>query len=278
MTGWSEPAGAVVPAIPAAMPATWVPWKEDLRSRARSLFSSCTAPGKERATITFGVVHFVPPFGKPAGYRKPAGLKNRCLASTPSSITPIFTPAPSPLPVARSACRADDRGAEVEGERVAVARVDLRGRGEPGHARQGARRHARGEAVQEHAVAPGHRRLRHGSPELRARPRAARRRGCAGRPSRSSSRRSGVRPRYGPRAGGARRPAAAPRSVHDHGDAALSPRGAGTLIVPARTRGTSTSPNVAPHRAGRRPTRVVAHTEVAATAARRRERPKGCAA
>jgi enoyl-[acyl-carrier protein] reductase I len=49
------------------------------------------------------------------------------------------------------------------------------------------------------------------------------------------------------------------------------------VIVPARTRGTSTSPNV--RRTGwKAADAVVAHTRAAATAARRRERPKDCAA
>ncbi len=65
--GWSPPAGAVVPALPAAMPATCVPWNEFCGSTASGVRSSAPVPTKERATITFGDVHFVPPFGKPAG-------------------------------------------------------------------------------------------------------------------------------------------------------------------------------------------------------------------
>ena len=59
-------------------------------------------PGKARATITFGVVHFLPPFGKPAGYEKPAGLKNGFVSSTPSSTTPILIPWPMPPVVAQN--------------------------------------------------------------------------------------------------------------------------------------------------------------------------------
>ena len=59
-------------------------------------------PGKARATITFGVVHFLPPFGKPAGYEKPAGLKNGFVSSTPSSTTPILIPWPRPPVVAQN--------------------------------------------------------------------------------------------------------------------------------------------------------------------------------
>ena len=39
-----------------------------------------------RCTITFGVVYFVWPFGKPAGYWKPLGLKYGFVASSPSSM------------------------------------------------------------------------------------------------------------------------------------------------------------------------------------------------
>ena len=67
VSGWSAPAGAVVPELPAAMPATCVPWNEACGSTASLVRSSAPAPTNERATITFGVVHFVPPFGKPAG-------------------------------------------------------------------------------------------------------------------------------------------------------------------------------------------------------------------
>ena len=57
-----------MPALPAEMPATWVPWKDESGSTASRLALSRTAPTNERATITLGVVHFVPPFGKPCGY------------------------------------------------------------------------------------------------------------------------------------------------------------------------------------------------------------------
>ena len=51
-------------------------------------------PGKARATMTFGVVKLVLPFGKPGGYEKPDGLKNWFVWSMPSSTTPILMPAP----------------------------------------------------------------------------------------------------------------------------------------------------------------------------------------
>jgi hypothetical protein len=42
-----------------------------------------------------------PPFGKPAGYENPAGLKNGFDWSTPSSTTPILIPCPRPPVVAQ---------------------------------------------------------------------------------------------------------------------------------------------------------------------------------
>src|SRR6476646_324404 len=47
------------------------------------------------ATITFGVVNCVFPFGKPAGYAKPDGEKKTWLWSRPSSMIPILTPSPA---------------------------------------------------------------------------------------------------------------------------------------------------------------------------------------
>src|SRR5918992_5999624 len=98
VVGWSPPAGASVPALPAATPATCVPWNDTLGSTARRLRASVFAPTNERATITFGVVHFVPPFGNPAGYWSPAGEKNRLVWSTPSSTMAILIPSPDPPP------------------------------------------------------------------------------------------------------------------------------------------------------------------------------------
>src|SRR5207237_9302287 len=95
VVGWSGPAGAVGPESPAAIPDTCVPWNDEAGSTASRPGSPAFGPGKTFATITFGVVHFVPPFGKPAGYEKPAGLKNALFWSTPSSTTPILTPVPS---------------------------------------------------------------------------------------------------------------------------------------------------------------------------------------
>ena len=81
------------------MPATCVPWKDAFGSSAIRPSFPAPGPGNERATITFGVVHFRPPFGNPAGYEKPAGSKKALAMSTPSSTTPIFTPSPrAPAP------------------------------------------------------------------------------------------------------------------------------------------------------------------------------------
>ena len=100
--GWSPSAVTTVPATPAAIPATWVPWKEPGRQSGSRPCAPEPGPGKERATITLGVVNFRPPFGKPAGYEKPAGLKNGFDPSTPSSTTPILIPWPKPPVVAQN--------------------------------------------------------------------------------------------------------------------------------------------------------------------------------
>ena len=91
-----------MPATPAAIPATCVPWNESCRFSARWPCRPEPGPGNARATITFGDVHFLPPLGKPAGYEKPAGLKNGFVSSTPSSTTPILIPWPRPPVVAQN--------------------------------------------------------------------------------------------------------------------------------------------------------------------------------
>src|SRR4030095_13253846 len=93
--GGPPPAGAVVPATPAAMPATCVPWNDDFGSTASRPAAPDFGPGKTRAAITFGVTHLLLPFGKPAGYEKPAGAKNGFVWSMPSSTTAILSPVPS---------------------------------------------------------------------------------------------------------------------------------------------------------------------------------------
>ncbi len=82
------------------MPATCVPWKETWGSTASDDRLSAPAPTNARATMIFGVVHFVPPFGKPDGYEKPCGEKNGLSGSIPSSTTAIFMPAPDAIPAA----------------------------------------------------------------------------------------------------------------------------------------------------------------------------------
>ncbi len=81
-------------ASPAAMPETCVPWNDAERSSGSWPPGPEPGPGKARATITFGVVYAVLPFGKPGGYEKPLGLKNGFVWSIPSSTTPILIPAP----------------------------------------------------------------------------------------------------------------------------------------------------------------------------------------
>src|ERR671930_146432 len=56
--GWSRPPGEHVPEAPAAMPATCVAWNEASRSMASRPRRPECGPGKARATMTFGVVHF----------------------------------------------------------------------------------------------------------------------------------------------------------------------------------------------------------------------------
>src|SRR3954451_10216367 len=80
---------------PAAMPATWVAWSELTGSNGvRAYLYVFAAGANARATITFGVVYAVLPFGKPVGYERPVGVKKTCVWSRPSSITPILIPWP----------------------------------------------------------------------------------------------------------------------------------------------------------------------------------------
>jgi hypothetical protein len=92
--GWSRAPVEIVPALPAAIPATWVPWKLARGSSARRPRRPEPGPGNVRATITLGLVHRLAPFGKPAGYCRPAAAKNGFAGSTPSSTTAILTPVP----------------------------------------------------------------------------------------------------------------------------------------------------------------------------------------
>ena len=79
-----------------------MPWKEEFGSTGRRPGAPEFGPGKVFATITFGVTYFASPFGKPAGYEKPAGLKNGFVWSIPSSTMPILIPVPSAPAVCRS--------------------------------------------------------------------------------------------------------------------------------------------------------------------------------
>jgi hypothetical protein len=72
------------------IPETNVPWKESSRFSV-SLFAP--GPAKPRATMTFGLVP-PGPFGNPGGNENPAGLRNGCVSSTPSSTTATLTPSP----------------------------------------------------------------------------------------------------------------------------------------------------------------------------------------
>ena len=85
------------------MPDTCVPCGSD-GSKASRPALSVTGPGKFRATITFGVVFVVSPFGNPGGYEKPSALRNGFFQSTPVSTTPILTPSPR-APVAAAGRR-----------------------------------------------------------------------------------------------------------------------------------------------------------------------------
>ena len=49
------------------MPATCVPWNDEAGSSGSRPGLPELGPGKTFATITFGVVYFVSPFGNPAG-------------------------------------------------------------------------------------------------------------------------------------------------------------------------------------------------------------------
>src|SRR5881296_899340 len=89
VAGWSIPAGAVVPASPAAIPATCVPCGS-VGSNASRPALSVTGAGKFRATITFADVFVVSPLGKPAGYEYPSAFRNGLRQSTPVSTTAIL--------------------------------------------------------------------------------------------------------------------------------------------------------------------------------------------
>ena len=72
-----RPPEALVPALPAAIPATCVPCPDSSGSKA-SLAERVLAVGgaNARATITFAFVYWSWPFGKPPGIVYPPGAKN----------------------------------------------------------------------------------------------------------------------------------------------------------------------------------------------------------
>src|SRR5439155_56925 len=79
-----RPATACVPKSPAAIPATWSPWSDSTGSYGSfAYFQVVLAGANTRATITFGLVECVAPFGKPGGYEKPVGVKKGCARSIP---------------------------------------------------------------------------------------------------------------------------------------------------------------------------------------------------
>src|SRR3954451_8466425 len=87
---------ATVPWSPAAIPATCVAWNDSVGSNGWFAYLYFGDGGENvLCTITFGVVNFVCPFGKPGGYANPLGLKYGFVASMPSSITAIFIPFPA---------------------------------------------------------------------------------------------------------------------------------------------------------------------------------------
>src|SRR6185503_9707664 len=95
-TGWPGIVDALVPLSPAAIPATCVLCSLFSGSNGRlAYFHFGEGGANARATITFAVVNVVSPFGYPAGIVKPAGERNGCVWSTPSSMTPIFIPWPA---------------------------------------------------------------------------------------------------------------------------------------------------------------------------------------
>src|SRR3954447_5746580 len=95
-TGWPAKVVAFVPLSPAAMPATCVPCSLFSGSNGRpAYFHFGDGGANARATLTLEVVKAVSPFGYPTGMAKPAGERNGCVWSTPSSMTPIFIPWPA---------------------------------------------------------------------------------------------------------------------------------------------------------------------------------------
>ena len=84
-----------VSALPAAIPATCVPWDDSAPSKASDAPRGFgPAGGKARATMTFAVVKRVCPLGKPGGIVYPAGSKNGWLLVDPGVDDPDLHPLP----------------------------------------------------------------------------------------------------------------------------------------------------------------------------------------
>ena len=152
---------ATVSWSPAAMPATFVACSEFFGSNGVfAYFHTGVAGANARATITLGVVYAVFPFGKPAGYVKPAGSKKVWVWSRPSSMIPIFIPLPG-----RRECRPPDRwrADQLRGAVEELVVRDGRPDGRAGHGAQPCELGARdddGHPVRDDAVMPAGARIR----------------------------------------------------------------------------------------------------------------------
>ena len=147
------------------MPATCVPCGS-FASKALRPAAPEPGPGNVLATITFGVVIVVSPFGNPAGYEKPVGSRYGLVASTPVSTTPILIPWPDVAGRGGVVGRVDHGRPAVDRREVGDARIDLRGEVEADELRQQTVRQLDREAVEDDAVALLHARLRDRDAEL----------------------------------------------------------------------------------------------------------------
>ena len=203
--GWSAPAGAVVPALPAAIPATCVPWNDACGSTA-SLRAVVRARADERA----GDDHLR---RRPlrAALREAGGVAVALRVEERVRLVDAVVDDGDLHPLAAAAAggceraRADQARAAVERERVAVARVELAREGELRRLRQLGGGQLDGHPVQEQACSCA-RRWRSGSPASASRPRRAAPAGAwPRRPWRRGSARSACAWRCCRRACGSRR-------------------------------------------------------------------------
>ena len=178
MVGWSGPAGAIVPALPAAMPATCVPWNEMFGTNASRPWRPEFGPGNARATMIFAVHPRSAPARETGRVRVARALEERAAVVDAVVDDPDLDPL-AVQPVQRGELgRADHVRAAVRGERVADVRVHLRDEAELQQAGELPRGQLDREAVQHDAVALLHRRrgnraldLRRGSPLRSGEPR-----------------------------------------------------------------------------------------------------------